>query len=65
MTSNDVIWPEAMLPPAVKAWVVNFFAAADSKEDGSARRFADFFHDEGTMIGMTGPIQGKQGIVVP
>lgn len=61
MSSHDIIWPESEIPLAVKEWVVNFFAMADSKQDGSARRFADFFHDEGTMIGMAGPVHGRQG----
>lgn len=61
MSSDSVIWPEWTVPQAVKKWVLDFFATADSREGGSARRFADFFHDDGTMTGMVGPVQGKEG----
>lgn len=61
MPSENVIWPESPVPPAVKQWVVDFFATADSNKEGAARRFASFFHDEGAMMGMTGLLQGKEG----
>ena len=61
MPSQDIIWPDSAMPPGVKEWVVGFLAAADSREEGFARRFADFFHDEGKIIGMAGPIHGRKG----
>ena len=60
-SNNSITWPESPIPPAVKQSVVDFFATADSKDEGSARRFANFFHDEGAMMGMTGLLQGKEG----
>ena len=61
MPSENVIWPESPVPPAVKQWVVDFFATADSNKEGAAQQFASFFHDEGAMMGMSGLLQGKEG----
>ncbi|KAJ9660315.1 hypothetical protein H2198_002623 [Neophaeococcomyces mojaviensis] len=65
MSSNNVIWPDATVPNAVKKWVIDFFAIADSKEEDSARKFAGFFHVDGVMVGMTGPLQGREGAANP
>ena len=61
MGSDSVIWPEDAAPDGVKTWISDFFAAADTEGEDSAKEFAKFFHDDAIMSGMTDPIQGKQG----
>jgi hypothetical protein len=60
MMSENIVWAEN-IPENLKAWVVGFFSAADSKEDEFARKFSDLFAENATMEGMSGPIHGQKG----
>ena len=61
MTSDSIKWPDCDVTPALKKWVTEYFATADSRGDEAAERFADFFDEDALMVGLGGPIHGKQG----
>ena len=61
MASQNIVWAEGDVPEAVESWVAGFFAAADTKGDAAAKRFSEFFHDDGVMVGMGPALHGKQG----
>ena len=60
MAHEQAIWPDVGAPAAIKSWVKTFFPMADSKGKEAAKRFGELFHDESTMIGMTGPLHGRE-----
>lgn len=57
-----MLWPDEHTPSAVKDWVIGFFLAADTNTGESAKDFAEFFHEDGIMTGMGGPLHGKKGL---
>ncbi|EXJ59414.1 uncharacterized protein A1O5_12295 [Cladophialophora psammophila CBS 110553] len=61
MADGATIWGDNVLDP-VRAWVVNFFSAADTRGEQAAQQFADCFSEDAHQEGMGAPLNGREEI---
>lgn len=66
MATEIARWTDiGSVPEGVRWWLERFYTLADTRGDEANREFSELFTPDGTMFGMGGKTQGRQGVQHP